>query len=62
MPSGGGEIIIIAFTSAEGLPAAKPSQGLVSLQAHLPLQEAWIVPLGWGVGILASWRELAEVT
>lgn len=27
MPSGGGEIIIIAFTSAEGLPAAKLSQG-----------------------------------
>lgn len=32
MPSGGGEIIIIALTSAEGLPARKALSGLVSLQ------------------------------
>lgn len=39
MPSGGEEIIIIALTSAEGLPARKALSGLVSLQAHLPLEE-----------------------
>lgn len=51
MPSGGGEIIIIALTSAEGLPVRKALSGLVSLQAHLPLEEGWIVPLGVGWGL-----------
>lgn len=54
MPSGGGEIIIIALTSAEGRSPC---------EAHLPLEDVgWARDCAFHTGrILASWGKLADV-
>ncbi|XP_029410329.1 atherin-like isoform X2 [Nannospalax galili] len=61
MPSGGGEIIIIALTSAEGFPAAKPSQGWSPCRHTCPWRRPGYDCAFHAGGIAVPSGELAEV-